>query len=113
MTADLELPSKAPEFRQLLGLLIDHVVDKLQQLQHEIAHRHFLLFTEVDHFAVQAIAHRPPLVLLNQHTAIKPEPKVLVDEFVELAFYAQFALLNVNFNFPHRRVFLCKRMVVQ
>ena len=57
--------------------IVEHVVDEIQQLQHEISCRHFFLFAEIDHLAFQSPAHCTPLVLLNQSATIEAEAEVI------------------------------------
>jgi len=58
---------------------IDNVVYKVQKLKNQIPRGHFFLLSKVDHFPVDSPANRPPLVLLNQHPPVKPEPEILLD----------------------------------
>src|SRR6185503_13884791 len=63
---------------------IEHVVNNVEQLQNQVAHRHFLLLTEIDHLAVETPTHCAPLVFLNQHAPVKAETEVLFNQHVEL-----------------------------
>ncbi len=74
------------------GAVVEHVFDGLdvcgraefvdlfghqfQKFAHELAGRHFFILAEVDHLAVQPIAHGPPLVLQNQFPPVDPKRHV-------------------------------------
>ena len=45
---------------------VHHVVDELQDLADQVAHRHLRLLAEIDHLAVEAVARGAPLVLHDQ-----------------------------------------------
>src|SRR5712664_2597347 len=60
--------------------IVEHVVDKLQQLANQIFGGNFLLFAKIDHHAVQTVTHGAPLVLLNQHAPVETKAKVLLDQ---------------------------------
>src|SRR5690348_3254850 len=42
--------------------IVDHIVDELEQLERQLAHRHLGLLAEVDELALQSVTDRPPLV---------------------------------------------------
>ena len=48
------------------------------------ARRQFLLLAEVDQLAVEAVAHRPPLVLLDQVGGVDPEGDVVAPQLPQL-----------------------------
>jgi len=64
--------------------VVDHVVDEGQQLGDQVDRRHLLLLAEVDQLAADAIARRPPFVLVEQQPAIEAKAQVLLDQPVEL-----------------------------
>src|SRR6267143_666176 len=59
--------------------VVQYVVDKVQQLENQIARWHFFLLAKVDHLAVEPPTHRTPFILLNQHAPIEAKAQVLVD----------------------------------
>src|SRR5437773_10358672 len=46
--------------------LVDHIVDELEELECEIAHRHFGAAAEVDQLAIDAVPRGAPFALLDQ-----------------------------------------------
>ena len=56
---------------------VHHVVNKVQQLENQIARRHFFLLAKVDHLAVDSPTHGAPFVFLNQHAPVKAKAKIL------------------------------------
>src|SRR3989441_10003999 len=50
----------------------DDVIDELEELDREVAHRHLALDAEVDELRVHSAAHRPPLVLPGQRGRALP-----------------------------------------
>src|SRR5260221_918346 len=64
--------------------LVDHVVDELEELLRELAHRYLGLLAEVDELRVHSPAHRPPLVLLDQAGHVAAEAEVPRAEEEEL-----------------------------
>src|SRR5439155_838392 len=64
--------------------LVDDVIDKLEELDREVAHRHLALDAEVDEVRVHAPAHRAPLVLLDERGRVLPETEVPVAQHEEL-----------------------------
>src|SRR2546428_6387394 len=64
--------------------LVDDIVDKLEELQRELAHRHFQPAAKVDQLAIESPARRAPLVLFDQTPVIDPEPEVSRPQLVQL-----------------------------
>src|SRR5687767_284610 len=64
--------------------LVDDVVHELEQLDGEVAHRHFLPASEVDQLAVESPARGPPLVLFDQPAVIDAESEITAPELVQL-----------------------------
>src|SRR5438477_3926779 len=55
---------------------VNHVVDKREQLEDQIANGNLRLLTEVDQLAVQAPADCSPLVFLNERAPIKTKAHI-------------------------------------
>ena len=53
-----------------LNALIDYVIDKVEELTDQIFDGNFLLLSKIEELTVQAVADRPPLILLNQPAMI-------------------------------------------
>src|SRR5689334_16233446 len=53
--------------------IADHVVDELEQLERELAHRHLAALAEVDQLAVDPPAGGAPLVLLDERAVVAAE----------------------------------------
>src|SRR5438046_1790858 len=64
--------------------LVDDIVDELEKLERELAHRHFCPAAEVDQLAVEPPARRPPLVLFDQAAMIRAEAEVSRPQLVQL-----------------------------
>ena len=64
---------------------VHHVVDEpLDQLADQVAGRQFLLLAEVDQLAVQTVADRSPLVLLDQVEWVDAEGHVVAAQLPHL-----------------------------
>src|SRR5258705_7231948 len=63
--------------------LVNYVINEFKQFQDEFAGREFYLLTKIDQLAFQTITDCTPFILLNQHTAIQAESKILVDQAIE------------------------------
>src|SRR5437899_6586515 len=64
--------------------IVKHILNKLKQFANQITYWNFLLLAKIDHLAVQAVTHRAPLVLLNQHAPVQSEAEVLFNQLIEL-----------------------------
>src|SRR5437764_725083 len=57
--------------------VVDHVADEpLDQLAQQVAGRELLLLAQVQQLAVEPVAHRPPLVLVDQGGRVRPAGEV-------------------------------------
>src|SRR4051812_37656433 len=64
--------------------IVDHIVDKFEQLAGKLAHRHLAPLAEVDQLAVDAPAGGAPLVLFDQRAMIAAEPEIAFAEPIQL-----------------------------
>src|SRR5438105_1888097 len=64
--------------------IADDVVDELEQLEREIAHRHLAPLAEVDQLAVDPPARGAPFVLLDERAVVAAEAEVPLAEPVQL-----------------------------
>src|SRR6185436_17208537 len=64
--------------------IIEHIVDELEQLEAELAHRDLAALAEVDQLAVDAPAGGAPLVLLDERTVVLAEAQVPEAQAIEL-----------------------------
>src|SRR5207237_9724454 len=64
--------------------LVDDVVDELEQLQRQVAHRNLLPSAEVDQLPVETPARRPPFVLLEEAPVIEAEAEIPPPKLVQL-----------------------------
>src|SRR4030095_7629311 len=83
-SAFLEYPGGVLHFLPASQLVEDVPDEPLQQLADELAGGQLLALAEVDQLAVQPVAHRAPLVLLDQGSGIYPEGEVVVAKLPEL-----------------------------
>src|SRR5260370_18842529 len=56
--------------------LVDHVVDKGEQLNGKVAHGHFGFLAEVDELAFDAVASGTPFILFNEGAAVNAKAHV-------------------------------------
>ena len=63
---------------------IHHVINEFEQLVDEVAGGDLLLFAEIDHLALDAVAGGAPAVLVDQAGAVGAETEVVAVELVEL-----------------------------
>src|SRR6267142_3406089 len=75
----LEIADLAPRSQR-----IDDVIDELQELDRELAHRDLLGLAEVDQLCIHAAAHRAPLVLLDELRRVLAEANVALAQHEEL-----------------------------
>src|SRR5690606_26454503 len=64
--------------------IVQHVVDNIEQFPDQVFNRNLFLLTEVQQLAVKAVPHRTPFVFLYKAAMIKPEPEILVNQYIEL-----------------------------
>src|SRR5215207_1069488 len=64
--------------------IVEDIIDKIYQLADQILYGHFFLLAKIEEFAVEAVADRPPFVLLNQPTMIQAETEVFLYQHGEL-----------------------------
>src|SRR6185436_12029831 len=60
--------------------------DESQEFANEITNRHFFALAEIYHLAIKPIAHRAPLVLLDQHFVMKPEGQISIQKSIKLGY---------------------------
>src|SRR5207244_162194 len=75
--ADILNLAAAPE-------LVDDIVDKREELERELAHRHLGAAAEVDQLAVEAPARRTPFVLLDQAAVIHAKSEIARPQLIQL-----------------------------
>src|SRR5262245_2382397 len=64
--------------------IVHDIVDELDQLDGELAHRHLDALAEVDQLAVDSPPCGPPLVFLDERAVIAAEPEVAFPQAKEL-----------------------------